>query len=95
MLTMSHQRELQADEHCLRVVSPEGLPGDEQSESRVGRISAAVRSMSQHSGLVTGVVQSRLNGLAADGLPRHRPVHTVPCEWKLPAHEHSLRVLSS
>lgn len=48
MFTMPYQWQLQPDQHRLRLLSPEGLSGNDRSQPRAGRTAADLRELPHH-----------------------------------------------
>ena len=83
------------DEHGLRDLPPDGLPGHDESESRDVELPADLRAVPQHGNLAECDLQPQQHGLPADRLA-HRAataVHRLPRQQQLHHHQHGLRDL--
>ena len=74
MRAVPHQRQLQPDQHHLRQLPPEGLPGHDRSQPRAGRYSADLRELPQHH----FVGECHLRSLD-DRFPADRRAHPLQC----------------
>ena len=80
------QQRLQRHPDRLRGLPPGEVPGDDESESRHGRVPDHLRNLPHHCAMAGRQVRSHHNPLRAHRQTHHGAVHPVPREQRLPRH---------
>ncbi len=94
LFPVPRQRKLQPDQYHLRVVPPDELPGDDQSQSRAGRIPTNLRELPQHGLMDECHFRPQQDWFPAQWRPRSTAMFTMPHQRKLQPDQHHLRLVS-
>ncbi len=95
MYGLPRQQQLQPDEHGLLFMPPEGLSGNDESESRGLELPDRVRSVPQHQHMAECDVQSQQHWIHSDRITHGTAaaVHRLPRQQQLQPDQHGVLLM--